>query len=69
MLAYVVFSLQRMPSAIERVQADVFVPTDLAPMTPTFRRWRSAVTVEELSVNGRPLSRRQAQPGLVREFR
>ena len=48
-LAYVFFSLQRMPSAIERVQADVFVPTDLAPMAPTFRRWRSSVTVEELT--------------------
>ncbi|HVG50407.1 MAG TPA: PAS-domain containing protein, partial [Xanthobacteraceae bacterium] len=48
-LAYVLFSLQRVPSAIERVQADVFVPTDLAPMAPTFRRWRSAVTVEELT--------------------
>ena len=48
-LAYVVFSLQRLPSAIERVQADVFVPTDLAPMAPTFRRWRSSVTVEELT--------------------
>jgi Na+/proline symporter/signal transduction histidine kinase len=48
-LAYVFFSLQRLPSAIERVQADIFVPTDLAPMAPTFRRWRSSVTVEELT--------------------
>ena len=29
------------------MQADVFVPT-LAPMTPSFRLWRSSVTVEEL---------------------
>ncbi len=47
-LSYIVFSLQRLPTAIERLQADVFVPTDLAPMAPTFRRWRSSVTVEEL---------------------
>ena len=30
------------------MQADVFVPTLLAPMTPSFRLWRSSVTVEEL---------------------
>ncbi|HVG50852.1 MAG TPA: NahK/ErcS family hybrid sensor histidine kinase/response regulator [Xanthobacteraceae bacterium] len=47
-VAYIAFSLQRLPTAIERVQADVFVPSELAPMAPTFRRWRSAVTVEEL---------------------
>lgn len=46
--AYVVFSLLKAPSAIERLQANVFVPTDLAPIAPTFRRWRSSVTVEEL---------------------
>ena len=46
--AYVLFSLQRVPTAIERLQADMFVPTDIAPMAPTFRRWRSSVTVEEL---------------------
>ena len=31
------------------MQADVFVPTRLAPMTPSFRLWRSSVTVEELT--------------------
>ncbi|MEA3027922.1 MAG: hypothetical protein QOF91_3207, partial [Alphaproteobacteria bacterium] len=36
-------------SAIERMQADVFVPTRLAPMTPSFRLWRSSVTVDELT--------------------
>lgn len=46
--AYVIFSLLKAPSAIERLQANVFVPTDLAPIAPTFRRWRSSVTVEEL---------------------
>jgi Na+/proline symporter/signal transduction histidine kinase len=48
-LAYVGVSIRRVPSAIERMQADVFVPTNLAPMTPSFRLWRSSVTVEELS--------------------
>jgi len=48
-LAYIGFSTRRAPSAIERMQADVFVPTHLAPMTPSFRLWRSSVTVEELT--------------------
>ena len=47
-LAYIGFSTRHAPSAIERMQADVFVPTRLAPMTPSFRLWRSSVTVEEL---------------------
>ena len=47
LLTYVGFSLRRAPSPIERMQADVFVPT-LAPMAPSFRLWRSSVTVEEL---------------------
>ena len=45
---YIGFSLRRAPSSIERLQANVFVPSDLAPMAPTFRLWRSSVTVEEL---------------------
>jgi Na+/proline symporter/signal transduction histidine kinase len=48
-LAFVAVSLRRSPSAIERMQADVFVPSRLAPMTPSFRLWRSSVTVEELT--------------------
>src|SRR5579872_7440990 len=47
-LAYVVLSLSRQPSSIERMQADLFAPSGLAPMTPTFRRWRTAPTVQEL---------------------
>jgi Na+/proline symporter/signal transduction histidine kinase len=47
-LAYIGFSLGRAPAAIERVQADLFVPSSLAP-TPSFRLWRSSVTVDELS--------------------
>ena len=47
--AYIAFSLQRAPSAIERVQADLFMPSDRRPIAPPFRLWRSAVTVEELT--------------------
>ncbi len=48
LLAYVAISLVRQPASIERIQADLFVPDALAP-TPSFRLWRSAVTVEELT--------------------
>ena len=47
-LTYVVLSLARQPSSIERLQADLFVPNALAPMTPTFRRWRTTVTVQDI---------------------
>src|SRR3954462_6626365 len=47
-LAYVALSLLRQPSSIERLQAEVFVPNELTPMTPTFRRWRSTVTVQDI---------------------
>ena len=45
---YVACSLARRPTAIERVQADVFVPSSLAPMAPSFRLRRASVTIEEL---------------------
>jgi Na+/proline symporter/signal transduction histidine kinase len=48
-VAYVVFSLGRTPASVERLQANLFVPSELAPMAPSFRRWRSSVTVEELT--------------------
>jgi Na+/proline symporter/signal transduction histidine kinase/CheY-like chemotaxis protein len=48
-LAYVGFSLSRAPASIERLQGDLFVPSDLTPMAPSFRLWRPSVTVEELS--------------------
>ena len=48
LLVYVAVSLARAPSAIERMQADVFVPANLDP-APSFRLWRAAVTVEELT--------------------
>jgi Na+/proline symporter/signal transduction histidine kinase len=47
-LAYIAFSLMRQPSSIERLQADLFVPNELAPMAPAFRRWRSTVTVQDI---------------------
>jgi Na+/proline symporter/signal transduction histidine kinase len=48
-LCYIGFSLRREPSPIERMQANTFVPADLTPMAPSFRLWRSSVTVEELT--------------------
>lgn len=47
-VAYVMFSLGRAPAAIERMQADLFVPSSLTPV-PSFRLWRTSVTVEELT--------------------
>jgi Na+/proline symporter/signal transduction histidine kinase len=47
-LTYIVLSLARQPSSIERLQADLFVPSELAPIAPTFRRWRSTVTVQDI---------------------
>ena len=47
--AYVAFSAARAPASIERLQANLFVPADLDPIAPSFRLWRSAVTVEELT--------------------
>src|SRR6516162_2258657 len=46
--AYVTLSLASQPSSIERLQADLFVPSGLAPMTPTFRRWRTTITVQDI---------------------
>ena len=48
LVAYIVLSLARQPSSIERLQADLFVPTALTPMTPAFRRWRTTVTVQDI---------------------
>ncbi|HMK70913.1 MAG TPA: PAS-domain containing protein, partial [Xanthobacteraceae bacterium] len=46
---YVGFSLSRRPTAIERLQGDVFVPSSLAPIAPSFRLRRASVTIEELT--------------------
>jgi Na+/proline symporter/signal transduction histidine kinase len=47
-LTYVALSLTRQPSSIERVQSDLFVPSALTPIAPTFRRWRTTVTVQDI---------------------
>ena len=46
---YVGGSMPRRPSAIERMQADLFVPSSLAPIAPSFRLRRASVTVGELT--------------------
>src|SRR6201991_266978 len=51
-LTYIMMSLARQPSAIERIQADLFVPPTLAPIAPTFRRWRTMVTVQDIQSTG-----------------
>jgi Na+/proline symporter/signal transduction histidine kinase len=48
-IGYIGFSLNRQPTPIERLQANTFVPSDLTPIAPSFRLWRSSVTVEELT--------------------
>ena len=49
---YIGFSLSRTPEAIERVQADLFVPSALAPMlvprAPSFRLRRASISTGEL---------------------
>lgn len=45
--AYVAVSLTRAPEAIERLQANIFVPSDRPP-APALRLWRTAVTVDDL---------------------
>jgi Na+/proline symporter/signal transduction histidine kinase len=45
---YLVFSLAREPTSIERLQADLFVPHTFTPIAPSFRRWRTTVTVQDI---------------------
>src|SRR5262249_19862700 len=47
-LTYVVMSLWRQPTSIERVQAAVFVATERAPTTPSSMGWRPTVRVQDL---------------------
>jgi Na+/proline symporter/signal transduction histidine kinase len=61
-LAYVLCSLSRAPASIERLQADLFVPSDLTPIPAGFRLWRSSVTIEELITTvGRYLGEERAR--------
>ena len=48
-VCYAGVSLRREPTPIERLQANLFVPSDFAPIAPSFRLWRSSVTVQELT--------------------
>src|SRR5580704_17649935 len=48
LLAYVALSLSRRPSAIEALQANLFVPATIAQSTPAFRRWRTTITVQDI---------------------
>ena len=48
-LAYVAFSFTRAPASVERLQANLFVPSQIQPVAPTLRRWRSPVRVDELT--------------------
>ncbi|MBX3535627.1 MAG: hybrid sensor histidine kinase/response regulator [Xanthobacteraceae bacterium] len=45
---FTVVSLLTRPAPIEKLQANVFVPSNLTPMASSYMLWRSRVTVEEL---------------------
>ena len=47
-VVFVTVSLLTKATAIERLQASVFVRTELTPITPSFNLWRSSVTADEL---------------------
>lgn len=47
-LVFFAASMVRRPTPIERLQASVFVQSEHAPSAPSFRLWRSPVTVGEL---------------------
>ena len=49
MFAYAGFSLMRPPSTIERLQANLFVSSNVAPAAPGFRPGKPSVTVGELT--------------------
>ncbi|MFK8252398.1 hybrid sensor histidine kinase/response regulator [Ancylobacter terrae] len=48
LVTLVSISLLTEPSPIERLQASVFVENERTPSAPSFRLWRSPITVEEL---------------------
>jgi Na+/proline symporter/CheY-like chemotaxis protein len=45
---FVGISLMRRPTGIETMQANVFVPIEQSDYAPSFRLWRSAVTIDEV---------------------
>ena len=68
-LAYVGFSLARAPSAIERLQADVFVPTRPGADDAELPAVALVGDGRGTDRDGRALSRRGAHPLVVRELR
>ena len=67
-LFFVLGSLSRASVPLERIQASIFVPRDASPM-PSLRRFRTAVTVNDLKDTIAPLSRRRAHRTLVPDLR
>ncbi|GGE93455.1 hybrid sensor histidine kinase/response regulator [Stappia taiwanensis] len=47
LVVFVLVSLARAPEPLERLQANIFVPSELSP-TPVLRLWRTSVTVGDL---------------------
>jgi signal transduction histidine kinase len=47
-IAYIVFSLARSPTPLERLQADLFIGKDDAPMGQAFRLWRTSVPASDV---------------------
>lgn len=47
LIAYTLVSITRAPEPIERLQANIFVPSELSP-APSLRLWRTSVTVGDL---------------------
>lgn len=47
LVAYTLVSITRAPEPIERLQANIFVPSELSP-APSLRLWRTSVTVGDL---------------------
>jgi Na+/proline symporter/signal transduction histidine kinase len=62
---YVAFSLTRSATPIERLQANVFIQVDTGLPGPSFRLWRSAVTVQELK---QTVARYLGEERTTREF-
>ncbi len=64
-VCYAGVSLRREPTSIERLQANLFVPSDFAPIAPSFRLWRSSVTVQELTTTvGRYLGEQRTRSAI-----
>jgi Na+/proline symporter/signal transduction histidine kinase len=65
-LAFGIVCLTRAPTAIERLQAGIFISPDAAVPGSTFRFWRSAVSVEEVQQTvGRYLGEERTRAAFV----